>query len=61
MTPAEKPRLRERNFVLVFLANREMALPIPVESPAMAVSPNASHTLFSMFMILLIHQLEVSN
>ena len=37
MTPAEKPSDRERNDVLVRLAKKAMALPMPVDIPANSV------------------------
>src|SRR6056297_2684450 len=42
MTPAEKPRLAESNFVFVFLVKIARALPIPVDNPAKTVNPNAN-------------------
>ncbi len=44
MTPAEKPRARDKNRVFVFLAKKAMALPTPVASPANIVKPNANST-----------------
>jgi len=44
ITPAEKPRASDRNFLLVVLARTAMALPTPVERPAMAVSAKAMRT-----------------
>ncbi|MBA7586189.1 hypothetical protein ES708_28185 [subsurface metagenome] len=43
MTPAEKPRDMERNFILVVLAKKAIALPIPVDNPANRVNPKAKN------------------
>lgn len=45
MTPAEKPRLMDRNFRLVRLVKNAMPLPIPVLRPAINVSRKANKTL----------------
>ena len=42
MTPAEKPSDRERNDVLVRLAKKAMALPMPVDIPANSVRRNGT-------------------
>ena len=47
MTPAEKPKLTERNLGFVFLARRAIKLPIPVARPAMVVNKKANRTLGS--------------
>jgi hypothetical protein len=46
MTPAENPREIDRSRLLVFLAKKAKALPIPVERPANRVSPKANKTVF---------------
>ena len=45
MIPAEKPREAQRKFVFVCFANNAIRLPIPVDSPAIAVSIKASSIL----------------
>ena len=47
ITPAEKPRERERNFVLVRLQKRAIRLPKPVDSPANTVKNNADKIFLS--------------
>ena len=42
MTPAEKPNENAKNFVLVVLAKKAMALPIPVDNPANKVRKKAN-------------------
>jgi hypothetical protein len=46
MTPAEKPRLVDKNFVLVVFDKKAITLPIPVERPAIKVNKKATTTLF---------------
>src|SRR5690606_18515613 len=41
MTPAEKPKAKDKNFVFVLEAKNAVAPPIPVASPAINVSPIA--------------------
>ena len=50
MTPAEKPSDRERNDVLVRLAKKAMALPMPVDIPANSVRRNGTNTCCDMAM-----------
>ncbi|MFZ2146598.1 MAG: hypothetical protein WAV28_05200 [Sedimentisphaerales bacterium] len=47
ITPAEKPRAVESNFVLVRLAKNAKALPNPVDRPANSVNPNAIKKFFN--------------
>lgn len=47
MTPAEKPRAIDRNFVFVDFVKNARTLPIPVASPANNVSPKANNTFSS--------------
>jgi len=42
ITPAEKPRLIDKNLVLVFFAKKAIKLPIPVDKPASSVNKKAS-------------------
>lgn len=42
MTPAEKPRVTDKNFVLVWDVKNAKMLPIPVARPANKVNPNAN-------------------
>jgi hypothetical protein len=46
ITPAEKPRLVDKNFVFVVFEKSAIMLPIPVERPAMRVNKKARNTLF---------------
>src|SRR5699024_6107553 len=41
ITPADKPRAADRKRVFVFCVRKAIRLPMPVESPAIKVSPNA--------------------
>jgi hypothetical protein len=41
ITPAEKPKLKARNFVFVFLAKKAIALPIPVEEEYLETPPGS--------------------
>ena len=50
MTPAEKPSDRERNDVLVRLAKKAMALPMPVDIPSNSVRRNGTNTCCDMAM-----------
>jgi hypothetical protein len=43
MMPAENPKDRLKKFLLVFLANKAMPLPIPVDKPAMVVRKKANN------------------
>ena len=52
ITPAEKPRLMDKNFLLVCFAKNAIQLPIPVLNPAINVRANARKTLFISFSFL---------
>lgn len=45
MTPAENPKEADKNLVLALFAKKAIALPIPVESPAISVNINPNTTL----------------
>lgn len=47
MTPAEKPKEKDKNAVLVLRAKKAIILPIPVESPASIVKIKAKDTLLN--------------
>src|SRR5690606_3489055 len=49
MTPAKKPKAKDKNFVFVLEAKNAVAPPIPVAKPAINVSPNAIKTFSVIF------------
>ena len=60
MTPAEKPSVTDKNFVLVCEVKKARTLPIPVARPANNVNPNANNRFSVTFVSLLYGRFTLS-